>query len=256
MTPVTHPRGRLPRRVFWVRRGMVLALALLLVFGIGKLLGGTGVDASPAIEANTSSVQQPEAVSSPTLGPVAPTGKLRNKAKVAPAPPSGECRPSEVSALPSIPQAWAAMPIVILVQLQGTQPACTFEVSAKSLVVKIANGKRRLWSSQDCTRSIKPTQVVVRSSQPVAVPVVWSARRSDEECTNQSGWVMPGFYDVYAAAVGSTASNVRFEVTVAPKQVVTRTPKPRKSASTSPSPAPRAEQQEAAKPSRGPSKKP
>ena len=44
MGSVRHPRGRLPRRVYWMRRSVVLGVALVLVFGIGKLLGGTGSD--------------------------------------------------------------------------------------------------------------------------------------------------------------------------------------------------------------------
>ena len=40
MSTVTRPRGPLPRRVYWVRRLLVLGIALALVFGIGRLLGG------------------------------------------------------------------------------------------------------------------------------------------------------------------------------------------------------------------------
>ena len=38
------PRGPLPARVYWVRRTLVLVVALALVFGIGKLLTGFGGD--------------------------------------------------------------------------------------------------------------------------------------------------------------------------------------------------------------------
>ncbi len=244
-------RRRLPRRVYWVRRGLVLGLALLLVFGIGKLLGGNGADtASSVIEAEPSAAKQTP-TESVVLGPVAPTGKLTSKVKVPLAPPNGVCRDDEVSAVPSVPQAWAGGPIVIKVRLTGTRPACTFEVNSESLVVKVAKGERRLWSSQDCLRSIRPTQVVVRSALAVEVPVLWSGRRSDEQCTTAPGWVMPGFYHVFAAAAGSSPSDVQFEVTLAPTQRITKTPKPRPSSSTSPeatksSPAP------SAKPSKKP----
>ena len=39
-------RGRLPARVYWVRRLMVLGIATLLVVGIARLLGGSSDGAS------------------------------------------------------------------------------------------------------------------------------------------------------------------------------------------------------------------
>ncbi|MCW2762729.1 MAG: hypothetical protein JWR85_2930 [Marmoricola sp.] len=212
----------------------MLGVALLLVFGIGKLVGGTGADApSSNIEARTSSAAQ-SARASVTIGPVAPSGKIRPKTNEPLLPPSGECQDDDVSALPSVSRAWVGYPVVIQLQLQGTQTACTFEVSPESLVVKIASGKDRIWSSQDCPKSIPTAQVVVRSGQPTQVPVTWSGRRSDDQCTTAPGWALPGFYHVYAAALGSTPRDVQFEVTRAPTAVVTRTTRPHPSVSSSP----------------------
>ncbi len=237
MGSVTRPRGRLPRHVYWVRRGVVLGIALLLVFGVNRLIGGTGEDnPSASLQANNSSAeQQPDPSPSVTLGPVAPSKTLRFKAQVPLAPPSGECRDDEVSVLPSVPRAWAAGPIVIRLALQGTQPACTFDVSPESLVVKIVSGEDRIWSSQECPKAIPTKQVVVRSSQPVQVPVTWSGRRSDEECRNGTDWARLGFYHVYAAALGSTPRDVQFEVTHAPPLEKTKTAKPKPSTTPSPS---------------------
>ena len=76
MGSVSHPRGRLPSRVYWTRRVMVLGVALLLVFGIGKLLGGTGSDdAGTAVKAGNSSSAGSSSSPSPgtSYGPVAPS---------------------------------------------------------------------------------------------------------------------------------------------------------------------------------------
>ena len=97
MGSVTHPRGRLPRRVYWVRRSIVLVVALLLVFGVGKLLGGTGKDdPGSAIKANTSSAKQ----AAGSIGHHRTGGAVRGRS--APRPPvpllapSGDCRDDEV----------------------------------------------------------------------------------------------------------------------------------------------------------------
>jgi hypothetical protein len=263
MGSLTYPRGRLPRRVYWVRRGIVLGVALLLVFGIGKVLGGNGRDdtAGSAVTANNSSARQGPAASA-AIGPVAPSTKIRAKDKAPLLPPNGDCVDEEVSVLPSVTRAWAGQPITIQLELQGTQPACTFDVSPESMVVKIVSGEDKIWSSQDCPRSIPTTQVVVRSGQPVQVPVTWSGRRSDEQCTNQPAWALPGFYHVYAAALGSTPTDVQFEVTRAATRFVTRTPTPHPSTSASATPrkpasttAPRANATPAAKPTSKPGSK-
>lgn len=231
MGSVRQKRGRLPRRVYWVRRGTVLLVALALVFGIGKLLGGTGSDGPGAgVTASTTSARQTSGPSV-TVGPVAPEAKLHKKAKVPLLAPNGRCLVDELSAVPSVKQAWAGGPITIRVALSGTQPACTFDVSPQSLVVKIVSGTDRIWTSQDCHRAVPRQQVVVRSGRPVVVPVVWSGRRSDDQCS-KNDWAMTGFYHVYAAALGSTGTDVQFEVTHAPTRRVTKTPKPRPSTST------------------------
>lgn len=237
MGSVRQQQGRrLPRRVYWVRRGLVLVVALLTVFGIGKLVGVASQDSPQtdgATVASGSSRDRPAVI----LGPQLPTTELDPQAKPPLLPPSGECREDEVGVVPRVSQAWAGRPITITLQLNGSQPACTFEVSPESLVVKITSGQQRIWSSQDCRRSVPHAEVVVRSGAPVEVPVTWSGRRSDPACTNQPAWALPGFYHVFAAAYGSSPYDVQFEVTRAPTRVVTRTPKPKpaRSAPTTPS---------------------
>ena len=81
-------------------------------------------------------------------------------------------------------------------------------------MVKIVSGEDRIWSSQDCPDGDpRDRRSSCAAAQPVEVPVIWSGRRSDEECTALADWALPGFYHVYAAALGSTPTDVQFEVT-------------------------------------------
>jgi hypothetical protein len=216
---------------------MVLVVAALLVFGIGKVLGGSGTD--PAADSASPTASTPSSSAGTTtrqIGPVAPTRVRASAATTAPLlAPTGDCAADEVSVLPSVPKAEAGRPIVLHLTLQGTQPACTFAVSPDSLVVKITSGSDKIWSSQDCPHAIAKSSVVVRSGLPADVPVTWSGRRSDDDCSNAAGWAMPGFYHVYAAALGSTPADLQFEVTFPQRGVVTKTAKPKKPTAT-PSP--------------------
>jgi hypothetical protein len=253
MGSVRHPRGRLPQRVYWVRRSIVLAVALLLVFGIGKLLGGNGQDpAGSGVEASNTAAQQQQSSSSPAVvGPMAPSTTTRTKASKGPLlPPSGTCQDDEVSVLPSVPRAWGAGDIVIRLGLQGIQPACTFKVSPESVVVKITSGSDRIWSSQDCPTSIKPADVVVRSGVPTYVNVVWNGRRSDDTCSRTAAYANAGYYHAFAAVLGSTPTDTQFEITRAPTDYVTKTAKPK------PSQSPSASVKSTPKPKTNPKPKP
>jgi cell division septation protein DedD len=136
-------------------------------------------------------------------------------------------RPSRASP----PRAWGAQPITIRLALTGIAPACTFKVSPDSVVVKITSGSDRIWSSQDCPTSVKPADVIVRNGVPSYVNVVWSGRRSDESCGRGTPWANAGFYHAFAAVLGSTPTDVQFEVTRAPTAVITKTAKPKPSQS-------------------------
>lgn len=218
-------------------------LALLLVVGITKLIG-TGSDTPAAVDkASPAAATKTSTSAAAPVGPVAPNKKLLRKQAKQPQnlpEPDGPCLDDEITVRPSVPKAAAGGEIAIQLELFGTRPACTFTVSPDTLVVKVASGADRIWSSQDCQKSITRGSVTVYSGTPATVPVVWNGRRSDADCNVGTRWAMPGFYHVLAAAQGSTPSDVQFEVTLPDQPVVTKTikPKPKKTQSGSASPAP------------------
>jgi hypothetical protein len=238
---LTHPRGHLPARVYWFRRGLVLGTAVLLVVGFAHLLGGGGGAPSPqatlAGDPTTPKASQPPRTAGPYAVPTgtsASTGpsaaRSSTPAAVAPplAQPDGPCQPDEVSVAPSVPTANAGGRVAIQVKLSVARPACTLAVSAKTLAVKVTSGSDRVWSSQDCKAAVPTRSVVVRSAAPATVPVTWSGRRSSEgSCDSSQGWARPGYYHVLAAVIGSEPADVQFKLSVPPRPVVTRTAKPK-----------------------------
>ncbi|RYU14488.1 hypothetical protein [Nocardioides iriomotensis] len=236
-----RPRGHLPARVYWVRRTLVLAVALGLVFGIAQLLGGsTGAsddEAARVVGADRTPTQSPQGQAataddrpSQQAGPRGTKGRKPKKTKTPLAVPTGPCRNEEVVVEPKLKEAaYAGSLVHVRLKLTTTgNPACTWTVSPETLVVKITSGNDRIWSSQDCPDAVPQTDVVVRKDVPAKVDLGWAARRSDTGCTPQRGWAQPGFYHVATAAYGAEPTDVQFELRSPVAPTVTAKPKPEK----------------------------
>jgi len=205
-------------------------VALLLVVGLGKVLGGggDGKDDRPAAEV---------VAGSPTHTPTArKPGKKRDqqnqprKPKRTPLPqPQGPCADSDVVVTPSVDQAHAGGIVTItLLVTSKVSPACTFEVSRSSVVLKLTSGDDKIWTTQQCPRAMPTTTVIARQQVPGQVQVSWHGHRSNEGCTSAAAWALPGYYHAAAAALGSEATDVQFFLGPALAETITPKPKVRK----------------------------
>lgn len=235
MRTVVHPRGRLPARVYWFRRSLVVLTALALVFAVGRLLTGSGSDPAPdratvtsgsPTPAPTHGVAGPLPIQPATTATTRPAQPSPTGTPVVLAMPTGPCALDEITVTPTVPAAVALSRVDLVLELTGIKPACTFSVSSRTLVAKVTSGKDRIWSSQDCPGSIKPASVVVRSAEPTKVVVSWSGHRSDGECSRTTDWAVPGYYHLTAAVIGSEPNDTQFKISAPPRPVITRTAKP------------------------------
>lgn len=233
-TPL-QPRGPLPARVYWTRRLVVLGLALVLVVGIARLLGGSSdgsqAGGDRATTAGSTSASSPTSAAAPTE----PVKKKRKKKKQTPttpplAEPTGACVSSDIVVTPVVTDAQGGLDVPITLNLRTAQtPACTWTVSPDTLTVTIRSGDDPIWSSRECPTAIATQDVVVRQAVDAPVVIVWKeARRSDEECSNATEWAGLGYYHVEAAALGGEPTDVQFELVRPASAVITKTvtPKP------------------------------
>lgn len=238
-------RGPLPPSVYWRRRFVVLLVALTLVLGIGRLLGmgsdGSDGSAAPApggaqlaggetSEEPTAPLSDDAAASDGKLGkPGKPgkAGKPGKKASQALAVPVGSCRDDDISVTPTVQGAEAGRDVTITLEVRTLlTPACTWSVSAQHLTLKITSDGDDVWSTLQCPKAITPQSVVVRSAVATTVQVVWGGRRSDDRCSNVTDWVLPGTYDLDAAALGGEPADTSFVLARPTAAVVTRTADP------------------------------
>jgi hypothetical protein len=234
MSSVAKPKGHLPPRIYWARRLVVLGLAFALVFGISRLLSDEDQASDPSARpaaapaASPSSGQTPSASALPTEELTADRpkqGKKQgDKAKASKTPlavPTGPCENTDVSVVPSVDDAFAVHDVTITLTLTTLEsPACTWSVSAESVVLKITSGDDRIWTTQDCPTAIPFASVVLRKETATEVDVTWSGQRSDSECTRSTLWVEPGYYHVLAAAYGAEPADHQFQLVRAPDRTV------------------------------------
>ena len=239
MPTTVRPRGPLPARVYWTRRIVVLGVPLVLVVVLARVLGGSsdGKD-DPGAKATQAGATVEQTAQGPTAGPTAGTatgrkgkGKKRNRETAPPEPvlaePSGPCPEADIVAAPAITSAVGGADIPITINLRTVlTEACTWQASPQTMTVTITSGSDYIWSSRECPASIPVQDVVVRQGVDTPVVVTWSAKRSDEECSQWTDWAMPGFYHVEAAALGGDGTDVQFELVGAQPEVVTQTVEP------------------------------
>jgi hypothetical protein len=237
-------RGPLPSGVYWRRRLAVLTLALMVFLGVGKVLdhGSDGSSDDKAEQAGAATLTSPTATV-PAEDPTKKGGKGKGgkghggKGQRTPTPtptptpvlpdPTGPCADDDVYLTPSIAAPIGGADITIMLNLQTrTSEACTWQVSPDTVTMNIVSGRDRIWRSNQCPDAIPVQDVVVRLASVTQVPVVWSSRRSDEECSDRTAWALPGFYHVLTAALGGEKTDVQFELLAPAQATVTQTATP------------------------------
>jgi hypothetical protein len=235
MTSLT--RGPLPPRVYWRRRVLLVGIVVLLVFGLARVLAA-GSDASssaPDSAAQVAAVPTATVTATPSAAPSAPAAEQRGegrrkKKRSAPVlvAPTGPCVDEDIAVTPTVRKAVAGRDVFLVLELRTIEAeACTWEVSAETLTIKITSGKDDIWASRQCPRAVPTRSVVVRSAVTTSVGVTWNARRSDEECSRLTDWALPGFYHLAAAALAGEPADVQFELEAPTPVVITRSPEPK-----------------------------
>ena len=230
MTGMT--RGRLPARVYWVRRVMVLGIAMLLVVGIAKMLGGSSDGSGGDTARNVADTGPTGAVTSSAPVTHGSTTGTRHPKKVddpatRAAVPSGPCEASDVAITPSVPKPVAGSDINLVLDLSSVStPACTWTLSGRTMALKITSGNDLIWTSSECPREIQSQDLVLRQSEPTRVKLAWDARRSEPGCPKETEWALPGTYHLHVAALAGQPQDVSFLLTTPSPDEVTKTATP------------------------------
>lgn len=236
MSAVTRPRGPLPARVYWTRRAAVLGVAFLMVFTLARVLGGGsdggdgGSDqpdqAAPVAGEPTGTTTGSDQTGKPRDGKGEKKDDSKKPRKPELAQPDGPCDVADLTIRANLSSVASSTDIRIPLKLTTSVPACTFDVSQETVVVKITSGRDSIWSSQDC-RGIELETVVVRAEKPAWARLVWNGKRSGIACGRSAQWALPGWYHVSAAPLGGEPTDTMFELTPRKAERITQAPEPK-----------------------------
>ncbi|WP_203337176.1 hypothetical protein [Nocardioides limicola] len=250
MTALARPRGPLPARVYWFRRGLLLLTVVALVVGVAKLAGGAGEDNPAAVlsgqqlqpapggeldsggETDAEAGTDPDAQEEPQAKPNKKKKKKQPEPEEEPLPePEGACAPRDLVVTPVFDNPTAGSTVRIDLEFTTREAlACTFVVDRASVIAKLTSGSDDIWTTRHCPGGLaKPQTVIARQEVPGVATMRWSARRSDAECSNRTSWALPGWYHLEVAAFGGEPAKVQFQLRKPQPKVVTKTtaPKPK-----------------------------
>ena len=212
MSSLLRPVGHLPAGVYWFRRGLVLAVMVLLLVLVFRLFGGGGETPE-----NTAATQPPQDPSSappvtpsttPTSTPTpTPTGKTT-------APGNLNCDGSEVriNALPANRKIVSGSVLNFVVSFEAVDDQCKAIVDADKLTVTVLSGNDLIWTTTHCGQAIKSATLVVAKDKQVASTVAWNGHRSGPGCLPGQPVAKPGTYVVKAEYDGRPSAPQAFQV--------------------------------------------
>ena len=230
VSTVLRPSGPLPPRVYWRRRLALVVVLVLLATAVWWFFAGrtsadggrqpSGHAAAPA-EADTTAASSPSRRSTPKAaarrpgsGEAADKPKSRRPRPAAPAPPEGPCLPSAVKLEIDVSDGEAGQPNSATLLFSSTRAAaCTLDITARTLAVRVTSGSDVVWSSEHCPDALRAKQLVVRVDPPTAYTFPWSGHRSAEGCSPVTELPEAGGYWVEAALIGGDPQRAYFDLT-------------------------------------------
>lgn len=195
-----QPVGPEPASTYWTRRGVVLLLALLVVWSLVALLSGGDDEQTLGQAAPSPSPSAPD-TAVPT---VSPSPSASPSASASPSP-TGDCADTDLALTAKAERdsyAVGATPTLILTVRNTSDRPCRRDLGQGAAELLVTSGSDRIWSSDDCRPGGDPGSTVLDPGEEDTQRLTWSATRSRPGCEGEETRIEPGTY-VVSARIGS-----------------------------------------------------
>jgi hypothetical protein len=202
------PNGPLPSAVYWRRRAFAAGSSLLAVVTLAWVIGGLvgNADEHP-VRGESHDRAMPS--SPPKPSPPGPGHSATTSVGSAPGVASTTVPPSPPKACPDSVVTVTARtgasryrvgerPVLRLLVMNAGPVPCTRDLNrgSRELVILSADGRRRLWSSNDCYAPPSPDRRLLAPGKPVEFQLRWAGRTSAPGCPVERRTVPAGEYRV------------------------------------------------------------
>ncbi|WP_371405442.1 hypothetical protein OHA10_07530 [Kribbella sp. NBC_00662] len=215
MSSLLRPVGHLPASVYWFRRGLVLAVVVVLIFLVSRLFSGAGdAQNTAATDPQPNPSGAPPASAPSTAASTTPTRTPTPKPTKTTPPADLACKGSDIriDALPGNRKIVSGSMLNFVVQLTPVDDECKATISNDQLAVTVTSGKDLIWSTSQCSKVIQTATLVVAKGKQAAVTVPWNGHRSGPGCLPGQPVAKPGTYVVKAEYDGHLSSAQAFQV--------------------------------------------
>jgi hypothetical protein len=191
---VLRPVGDQPPSVYWVRRGL-MAVVVLVVVGLAWWLWPSGD--SPAQDtsapATVSTSPSPTDSSSPTP---TPSKTKKKEPKLKPACPDSAIEVTVSADAETYPA--GQNPSFTFVVENVSDQTCSREVGQAANELKVTSGGAQVWSSDDCSPGGPGDPTNLAPADRFVQTVTWPRVKSAEGCPTPEESADPGSYQVVA----------------------------------------------------------
>jgi hypothetical protein len=215
MSSLLRPVGHLPASVYWFRRGLVLAVLLLLFLLVSRLFGGDGDGDGDQQNSAAAGPQQNPTTAPPITPTTTPTETAtKQPAKTTQTPRDTTCEGSDVriEVLPANRKIASGSALNFLVRLDAVSDECKATVDPGKLTVTVLSGKDLIWTTTHCGQAIPRATLVVAKGKQAASTVPWNGRRSGPGCLPGQPAAKAGTYVVKAVFDGRPSTAQAFQI--------------------------------------------
>jgi hypothetical protein len=222
--------GPLPPAVYWRRRAAVGAVLIAILLGFATCQAGGSTPKQTKSSASRSKTTV--ATASPTPGAATPSPSAKAAlprkapADVDPAPQNApaavgngstapDCADADLQVLASLDRgevAYGSMPkLHLTVGNTGSAP-CRRDVGANAQELRVMDGTRRLWSSDDCQPLRGSSVRTLQPGRKLVYTVTWSGKDSVPGCREARTRVSPGRYQLVARLDSLMSERISFRI--------------------------------------------
>ena len=97
--------------------------------------------------------------------------------------------------------------------INGGKKTCRISVNAENFELKISTGKDTIWTTGDCSASVRPINADVASQKAAVWRMKWNGLRSAAGCKSAAEVPKPGSYVVTAQHSGAKPVKMRMILT-------------------------------------------